>query len=142
MPRDTTAKVVNAGVPTNGTELSKVTDSAKKIDPITGRSSLAPDASVPSNQPVSEQLSGLVTDSRNSSKGSDVLRKLDALEPRVQTSADWLLFGALKANVAKAKGDDEGACAALKAIQPKLDRADLGNLQDRLPTYPNCVLPE
>jgi len=145
VPRDTTAKVVNAGVPTNGTELSKV-DTAQKIDPLTGRSSLAPDGSPAaaqnSNQPVSEQLSALVADSRDPSKSTDVLRKLAALEPRVQSSAEWLRFGTLKANVANAKGDDAGACAALKAIQPKLDRADLGNLQDRLPTYPNCVLPE
>jgi serine/threonine-protein kinase len=144
-PRDTSAaKVVNAGVPTTGTEFSKV-DSTQKIDPLTGRSSSVPEGSAAaqkSSQTVSEQLSALVTDSRDPSKGSDVLRKLAVLEPRVQTSREWFSFGTLKANVANAKGDDEGACAALKAIQSKLDRGDLANLQDRLPTYPNCVLPE
>ena len=147
-PRDTTSRVVNAGVPATGTESSKV-DTGQKIDPLTGRSSSVPEgsaagvtATAQTNQPVSEQLSALVADSRDPSKGSDVLRKLALLEPRVQTSHEWFSFGTLKANVANAKGDDQGACAALKAIQSKLDRADLGNLQDRLPTYPNCVLPE
>jgi hypothetical protein len=144
-PRDTTAGVgvVNAGLPANATALSKV-DSAK-IAPNPGRSSSAPVGSAAaqaSNQSVSEQLSELVDDSRDRSKGSGVLRKLAVIEPRVQSSPDWLVFGSLKANVAKAKGDDGGACAALKAILPKLDSADLVSLQDRLPTYPNCVLPE
>jgi hypothetical protein len=138
-----TTAVVPAGT---GTTQSAKTDSVKPDSVIAsapvGSSSVANGSVAANTQSVSDQLSALVDDSNTRTKGSDVLRKLAQLESRVHASVDFLVLASLKANVAKAKGDSAGACEALKAIRPKLDRGDLVNLRDRAQRYQGCELPE
>jgi serine/threonine-protein kinase len=95
-----------------------------------------------STKPLSTQLTDLYTPADDKAQGATVLAAVDSLERRAKTGEERAYVAIVRAKVAAARDDLDGACTELKKAFPKVDAAGRGKLRSRAAASGDCQLPE
>lgn len=132
-----------AVVPAGAIELSKKDSTTLRGDSTTKSSAPSgnpTNGTAESTKPLTAQLTDLYTPADDKAQGATVLAAVDSLERRAKTGEERAYAAIVRAKVAAARDDLDGACTELKKAFPKVDAVGRGKLRSRAAAFGDCRL--